>query len=129
MCRAFSRNFARLACATGGSYQYATAPNDLRNFYNQLADTVPAAYEVQGQVIALADPELSLDNGCYRLATGVEITMAGTQVTIQLAGDKTAPAILNAVIDDRLVVCKRPVPDDGAGDGDAGDGGGNGSEE
>jgi hypothetical protein len=119
--------YARLACATGGSYQYATSPNDLRSYYSTLGHTVPSWYEVQGQVIALGDPALALPNGCYRLALGAGITINGREVTIQLAADKT-DASTQQIIDDRLVVCKRPVPAPGPPD-NGGEGGGGGSEQ
>lgn len=97
--------YAQLACASGGSYQYATGPEDLRTMFDNLAGTIGARYQVEAQVIALA----SLAPGTYRLATGVRISLAGTQRTIQLAGDKTDPATLK-IIDDRLTLFVRPVP-------------------
>ncbi len=77
----------------------------LKLHLKNLAGAVAARYEIEAQVIDLA----SLAPGAYRLATGVQITLLGTQVTIQLAGDKIDPAT-QKVIDDRLAVFARPVP-------------------
>ena len=94
-------NFRQLACATGGSYQYATGPEDLRTFYENLALHVPAHYEIEAQVASVASA--NIPSGFYRLAMGVEITLANTQHTLQLAGDKTDPVTLQ-IIDDRILL-------------------------
>jgi hypothetical protein len=99
--------YIQIACETGGSYQYAQGPEDLRTMFQNLAVTIGASYEIRAQVAATAGD--NIDPGCYRVATGVRITMANTQRTIQLAGDMTDTATRN-IIDQRLVVCRRPVP-------------------
>lgn len=94
-------NFRQLTCGTGGSYQYATGPEDLRMFYENLALHVPAHYQIEAQVASVASA--NIPSGFYRLAVGLEITLANYQHTLQLAGDKTDPVTLQ-IIDDRIVI-------------------------
>ncbi|MBN1946874.1 MAG: hypothetical protein JW797_14465 [Bradymonadales bacterium] len=99
--------FARMACETGGSFQYARSPDDLRILFENLALNIGASYEIRSQVGVLGTTEQPA--GQYRIATGVRFTLHGTSVTLNLVGQKTDP-VTSDLVDDRLVVLKRPLP-------------------
>ena len=99
--------FARLACETGGSFQYAQAPEDLRPLFSALATSVSARYEASLQVGQLSSTEI--EPGRYRIATAMDITVLGERRSFQFAGDQTDVTSVD-IVDRRLTVFKRPVP-------------------
>ena len=98
---------SRLACATGGSFQYAQAPEDLRPLFSALSTNVAARYEASLQIgqLSVAD----MEPGRYRVATAVTINVLGERRSFQFAGDQT-DSTSNDIVDRRLTVFKRPVP-------------------
>lgn len=115
--------YARLACSTGGSFQYARAPEDLRPMFTALATNVAASYETELQLGALSQADVPA--GRYRVATAMSVNLLGESHTFQFAGDQT-DATSNDIVDLRISVFKRPVParapaaGEGTGEGDEG---------
>lgn len=99
--------FAELACQTGGSFQYAQAPEDLRSLFTALATDVAGRYEANLQI-----GQLGVDTvgpGRYRVATALTANLLGERRSFQFAGDQTDPTSSD-IVDRRLTVFKRPVP-------------------
>lgn len=115
-------DFAQMACATGGSFQYARNPQDLRTLFSNLASNVAATYEARVQIGELVRGDVP--SGAYRVATAMTVNVLGTSQTFNFAGDQSDPTSTD-VVDTRLSVFSRPVP---ATSGNGGDGG-NGSPE
>jgi len=70
-------DFSRLACATGGSYQYVADPLDLREPFIGVADTLPGHYELALQLGTLASDELP--TGAYTLSSTGVVSIDGVQ--------------------------------------------------
>jgi len=100
--------FARLACETGGSYQYAWAPEDLRPLFAALTTGVAANYEIEVQIGALASDDLG--PGAYRISTAMTVNLLGDTRSFQFAGDQIDATSMD-IVDRRLTVFKRPVPE------------------
>ena len=98
---------ARLACDTGGSFQYAQAPEDLRPLFSALATSVSARYEASLQIGQLTAADIV--PGRYRVATAFTINLLGERRSFQFAGDQTDVTSVD-IVDRRLTVFKRPVP-------------------
>ncbi len=111
---------ARLACETGGTFQYASDPATLRPMYTALAHTLGEYYTVRLEVPQLGASDI--DPGRYRIATTMTVNLLGETQSISFAGDQTDPASAD-IVDTRLTVFKRPVParpvpDEGDGTGE-----------
>jgi hypothetical protein len=74
-------NLARLACATGGSYQYVPRPDGLVAAFDAIANRASGEYEFEAQV-----PDLDgLPDGAYRLATTMRVTLGRASDSVEYA--------------------------------------------
>lgn len=98
---------ARIACETGGSYQYAADPATLRPLYTSLAHVLSEYYTVRLEIPQLGAADI--EPGRYRIATVMTVNLLGETQSFSFAGDQTDPASQD-IVDTRLTVFKRPVP-------------------
>jgi len=98
--------YARMACETGGTYQYVRDPEGLRGAFRSLAIGLDRRYALQLQF-----PDLEgLPAGAYRLSARVLMAVGGTTRDVYLNGDNTT--VLGDPIDTRLTLFVRPVDED-----------------
>ena len=93
-----------LACRTGGTYQVATDPIDLRHIYRSLGYGHPGFYEVGLNIPALRSDDL--DSGAYRLAVTVTVSLHDSQKTYDFRGDTSSGDF--GSLDDRRLAVFRP---------------------
>ncbi|MCA9562690.1 MAG: VWA domain-containing protein [Myxococcales bacterium] len=96
---------ARLACQTGGTFQYVNHPRDLREAFSSLANTMFGRYSFDLQVGRLNDADVPA--GPYAVAAAMTVNLLEISQTFNFAGNQSDNS---GGFDNRFTVFRRPAP-------------------